>query len=92
MTRQKKRRSFVSQYEPAEERESKTERLQDNTSYESRKKRAMDKKKKHKSVYQKALETEKTDSSDQAEQSTRPKGGRLAEKIRQLNRDNPDQT
>ncbi len=83
MSRQKKKRSFVSQYLPADEVISKSERLADPDSYESRKKKAAEKKKKHKSVYQKKVEAEKAQSGGN-EDSGR-KGGRLADKIRKLN-------
>ncbi|RVU31036.1 hypothetical protein [Neptunomonas marina] len=84
MSRTKKKRAFVHQYLPADPVISKQERLADGDSYESRKKRAQEKKKKHKSVYQKAQENE------QAAQNSEPtqrgaRGGRLADKIRKLN-------
>lgn len=83
MSRQKKKRSFVSQYLPADEVISKSERLADPDSYESRKKKAAEKKKKHKSVYQKAQEEQKASEADESTPSQR--GGRLADKIRKLN-------
>ncbi len=86
MSRVKKKRSFVSQYLPADKVESKAERLLDENSYESRKKKAQDKKKKHKSLYQREQEKEKQEKEAATDNGSRPKGGRLAEKIRTLNK------
>lgn len=64
---------------------SRQERLADPESYDSRKRKALEeKKKKHKSVYEKKREAEKADKNKngQSERKTR-----LADKIRQLNKD-----
>lgn len=90
MSRIKKKRSFVSQYMPAPKVESKAERLLDEDSYESRKKRGQDKKKKHKSVYQKTVEQEKAGTETLDPQAAR-KGGRLADKIRAMNKAKDEQ-
>ena len=80
MSRTKKKRSDANViiFENAPRR---SEKLADPDSYESRKKRALDKKKKNKSVYAKALEESKKAGS-QGGQANR---GPLAEKIRKLN-------
>ncbi|MDN2659778.1 hypothetical protein Q4583_03980 [Neptunomonas phycophila] len=60
----------------------KRDKLTEEDSYETRRKRGLEKKKKHKSVYQKVKEAEeaKADSNEQKQ----PKGGRLAEKIKKM--------
>lgn len=58
-----------------------SEKLADPDSYESRKRRNLEQKKKHKSVYEKAREAEQADNSDDAQRQTP-----LADKIRRLKR------
>ena len=85
MTRLKKKRSDANRIEWGESAPRRSEKLADPTSYESRKRRALDKGKKQKSVYEKQLEKEEREARLKAQQQ--PRGGRLAEKIRRLNRE-----
>jgi len=89
MSRIKKKRSFVRQYLPAEKQPSKAELLVDDESYESRKKRALEKKKKHKSVYEKEREKQLAEQAEPVKSASR--GGRLADKIKALNAKNAKQ-
>lgn len=64
---------------------SRQERLADPDSYDSRKRKALDeKKKKHKSVYEKQREAEKDSKSDSSQTQRKT---RLADKIRRINKD-----
>jgi hypothetical protein len=85
MTRLKKKRSDANRIEWGESAPRRSEKLADPTSYESRKRRALDNSKKQKSVYEKQLEKEEREARLKAQQQ--PRGGRLAEKIRRLNRE-----
>ncbi|WP_417222868.1 hypothetical protein [Amphritea sp.] len=58
-----------------------SEKLADPDSYESRKRRNLEQKKKHKSVYEKAREAEQAEESSQSQRNTP-----LADKIRRLKR------
>ncbi|MGB0467041.1 MAG: hypothetical protein ACPGF7_05820 [Pontibacterium sp.] len=82
MSRIKKRRGNTYQVLFEDTGPSKQERLDDPESYESRKRAALAKKKKPKSVYQKVLEEEKAAKDRKANNG--PKGP-LADKIRKLN-------
>ncbi len=84
MTRVKKKRSDANRIEWGETAPRRSEKLADPTSYESRKRRSLDNRKKQKSVYEKQLEKEEREARLKAQQ---PRGGRLAEKIRRLNRE-----
>ncbi|UTW13480.1 hypothetical protein [Marinobacterium rhizophilum] len=84
MTRLKKKRSDANRIEWGETAPRRSEKLADPTSYESRKRRSLDNRKKQKSVYEKQLEKEEREARLKAQQ---PQGGRLAEKIRRLNRE-----
>ena len=88
MTRVKQQRKLTDQIE-FEKTPKKQERLADPDSYESRKQRAMIKKKKHQSVEQKrnnagATQSAKERDTEAGRRGAR-QGGRLADKIRQLN-------
>ncbi|GGO77037.1 hypothetical protein GCM10011348_05690 [Marinobacterium nitratireducens] len=85
MTRVKKKRSDANRIEWGERPPRRSEKLADPDSYESRKKRANEKRKKHKSVYEKHLEQEEREEARAAQKGAR--GGRLAEKIRRLNQE-----
>ena len=82
MTRKKKQRSFVGQFLTAEsDIPTKEELLADPNSKESLKKKALELKKKKKSVYQKELDKQQAEK-EKAEKNQQPQGGRLADKIR----------
>ncbi len=85
MTRLKKKRSDANRIEWGETAPRRSEKLADPGSYESRKRKSLDKRKKQKSVYEKQLEKEEREARLRAQQQ--PRGGRLAEKIRRLNRE-----
>lgn len=88
MTRLKKQRRMANKI-VLDKTPKKQERLADPDSYESRKQRAMAKKKKHQSVEQKRINAKPTKSAierdTEAGRRGERKGGRLAEKIRKLN-------
>jgi len=85
MSRSKKSRTGLMTV--LERPEKKQERLEDKNSKESRRKKArIENKKRHKSVAQKALEESKK-SEASASTATPRQGGRLADKIRRLNRE-----
>lgn len=86
MTRVKKKRSSANRIEWGESPQRRSEKLADPDSYESRKKRALEKRKRQKTVYEKHLEREAQEEGRHAQERL-PRGGRLAEKIRRLNRD-----
>jgi len=88
MTRVKKKRSDANRIEWDERPPRRSEKLADPDSYESRKKKALDKRKRHKSVYEKHLEQESRNEERADQKGAR--GGRLAEKIRRLNRETRD--
>lgn len=95
MTRLKKQRRMANKI-VLDKTPKKQERLSDPDSYESRKKRAKDKEKKHQSVEAKRANTKPTQPAHERDveagkRGTR-QGGRLAEKIRRLNeaRENAD--
>ncbi|MGH1462181.1 MAG: hypothetical protein ACRBB6_09100 [Neptuniibacter sp.] len=80
MKKSRKAKGFIDDSGP-----SRQERLADPESYDSRKRKALEaKKKKHKSAYEKKREAEKTDKNKnaQAERKTR-----LADKIRRMNKE-----
>ncbi|MFC6673109.1 hypothetical protein [Marinobacterium aestuariivivens] len=85
MTRVKKKRSDANRIEWGESPPRRSEKLADPDSYESRKKKALEKRKRQKSVYEKHVEQQERD--DERREDSGPRGGRLAEKIRRLNRD-----
>jgi hypothetical protein len=85
MTRLKKKRSDANRIEWGESAPRRSEKLADPGSYESRKRKSLDKRKQQKSVYEKQLEKEEREARLRAQQQ--PRGGRLAEKIRRLNRE-----
>lgn len=85
MTRARKKRSDANRIEWGESAPRRSEKLADPGSYESRKKRALDKRKQQKSVYEKQREKEEREARVREQQL--PRGGRLAEKIRRLNRE-----
>lgn len=93
MTRLKKQRRMANKI-VLDKTPKKQERLADPDSYESRKQRAMAKKKKHQSVEQKRINAKPTQSAierdTQAGRRGERSGGRLAEKIRKLNADKRD--
>lgn len=84
MTREKKTRSMKGKIKLDKGGPTKTDRLTDPQSYDSRKKKALKDSKKHRSVYQKELDKQKESGSDAADEQA-AKRGRLAEKIRKLN-------
>lgn len=83
MSRIKKSRGNTFQVIFADTGPSKTERLANPDSYESRKKKAQSKDKKNRSVYQKELDKQQAEAENA--ENGRPKGGRLADKIRKMN-------
>nr|WP_067297663.1 hypothetical protein [Marinobacterium profundum] len=85
MTRLKKKRSDANRIEWGDSAPRRSEKLADPGSYESRKRKSLDKRKQQKSVYEKQLEKEELEARRRAQQQ--PRGGRLAEKIRRLNRE-----
>ncbi len=85
MTRLRKKRSDANRIEWGEAAPRRSEKLADPSSYESRKKTGLDKRKQQKSVYAKQLEKEEREA--RLREQKIPRGGRLAEKIRQLNRE-----
>lgn len=85
MTRLKKKRSDANRIEWGESAPRRSEKLADPDSYESRKKRSLEKRKQQKSVYEKQREKEELEARQR--QMQQPRGGRLAEKIRRLNRE-----
>lgn len=93
MTRLKKQRRMANKI-VLDKTPKKQERLADPDSYESRKQRAMAKKKKHQSVEQKRINAKPTKSAierdTEAGRRGERKGGRLAEKIRKLNAEKRD--
>ncbi len=89
MSRVKKKRSHTNQYIFEDAGPSKGERLANPESYESRKKKALAERKKKRSVYQKELDKQKEEQQKQS-QDNRPRGGRLADKIRKMNADKKD--
>ena len=93
MTRLKKQRRMANKI-VLDKTPKKQERLADPDSYESRKQRAMAKKKKHQSVEQKRVNAKPTQSALErdtlAGKRGERQGGRLAEKIRRLNADKTD--
>ncbi|HSG02451.1 MAG TPA: hypothetical protein VLA39_01865 [Marinobacterium sp.] len=88
MTRLKKQRRMANKI-VLDKTPKKQERLADPDSYESRKQRAMAKKKKHQSVEQKRIKAKPTQSAIERDTAAGKRGerqgGRLAEKIRRLN-------
>jgi len=90
MSRTKKRRSNLYRI-VGDQLPSRRERLADDNSYESRKRKAKQEEKKKQSVYQRHLESEKPNKSDN-EPEAQPRGGRLADKIRQLNQEKTEQS
>lgn len=88
MTRLKKQRRMANKI-VLDKTPKKQERLADPDSYESRKQRAMVKKKKHQSVEQKRVNAKPTQSAIERDTAAGKRGerqgGRLAEKIRRLN-------
>jgi len=86
MSRSKKQRKVGAFMSVLERKPKKQERLADPTSKEARRKRALEQRKKQKSVYEKARGSQTALERDQAagRRGTRH-GGPLAEKIRQLN-------
>lgn len=88
MTRLKKQRRMANKI-VLDKTPKKQERLADPDSYESRKQRAMVKRKKHQSVEQKKQNAQPTQSAKErdtkAGQRGAVQGGRLADKIRELN-------
>jgi len=88
MTRLKKQRRMANKI-VLDKTPKKQERLADPDSYESRKQRAMAKKKKHQSVEQRRAKAKPTQSAlerdTQAGRRGERQGGRLADKIRSLN-------
>lgn len=88
MTRLKKQRRMANKI-VLDKTPKKQERLADPDSYESRKQRAMAKKKKHQSVEQKRIKSKPTQSAIERDTAAGKRGerqgGRLAEKIRRLN-------
>lgn len=88
MTRLKKQRRMANKI-VLDKTPKKQERLADPDSYESRKQRAMAKKKKHQSVEQKRINAKPTQSALERDTAAGKRGerqgGRLAEKIRKLN-------
>lgn len=93
MTRLKKQRRMANKI-VLDKTPKKQERLADPDSYESRKQRAMAKKKKHQSVEQKRINAKPTKSAIQRDTEAgrrgERQGGRLAEKIRKLNAEKRD--
>jgi len=86
MSRSKKKRSNANQLIFEDETgPNKSERFANPDSYEARKKRAMKDRKKNRSVYQKELD--KQEAAKAGGDQGRPKGGRLADKIRKMNAD-----
>ncbi len=85
MTRVRKKRSDANRIEWGERPPRRSEKLADPDSYESRKRRGIEKRKQHKSVYEKHLEEEAQKEGRGKEHGSG--GGRLAEKIRRLNRE-----
>jgi predicted RNA-binding protein associated with RNAse of E/G family len=81
MSRTKKKRPTVG-YLDIRITPDKRDKLTEEDSYETRKKRGQEKKKKHKSVYQKVKAAEEAKANDNA--NKQPQGGRLAEKIRKM--------
>lgn len=96
MSRTKKSRKDGARMTVLERKPKKQERLADPESKESRRKKAKDLRKKHKSVYEKAQASQKAQERDaQAGRRGTRHGGPLADKIRQLNaakRDKTEQT
>ena len=94
MTRLKKQRRMANKI-VLDKTPKKQERLADPDSYESRKQRAMAKKKKHQSVEQKRIKAKPTKSAierdTEAGRRGERSGGRLADKIRKLNAQKRDQ-
>ncbi len=94
MTRLKKQRRMANKI-VLDKTPKKQERLADPDSYESRKQRAMAKKKKHQSVEQKRINAKATKSAierdTEAGRRGERQGGRLAEKIRNLNAQKRDE-
>lgn len=88
MTRRKKERRLGKFMPVLEQKPRKQERLADPDSKESRKKKAISDRKKHKSVYEKAQATKSRVERDEAagRKGTRH-GGPLAEKIRRINQE-----
>ncbi len=86
MTRLKKQRRMANKI-VLDKTPKKQERLADPDSYESRKQRALGKRKKHASVYEKARATQSREQRDEeaGRRGTRH-GGPLAAKIRELNK------
>jgi len=86
MSRRKKQRKVGAFMAVLERKPRKQERLADPTSKEARRKRALEQRKKHKSVFEKAKGSQSAIERDRAagRKGTRH-GGPLAEKIRQLN-------
>jgi predicted glycosyl hydrolase (DUF1957 family) len=93
MTRLKKQRRMANKI-VLDKTPKKQERLADPDSYESRKQRAMAKKKKHQSIEQKRTNAKPTQSAIERDTAAGRRGersgGRLAEKIRKLNADKRD--
>ena len=85
MTRERKKRSDANRIEWGTQPPRRSEKLADPDSYESRKKRALEKRKKQKSAYEKHLEQQERSEGRDDQKGAR--GGRLAEKIRGLNRE-----
>lgn len=83
MSRTKKRRSHTNQYIFEDAGPSKADRLSNPNSYDARKKKALNDRKKKRSVFQKEQDKQKAEA--QGNQPVRQQGGRLAEKIRKLN-------
>ena len=79
LKKSRKAKGFIPNEEP-----NRREKLADPESYESRRRRAMEKKKKHKSVFEKQREAEKN-SGQQTEAEQRKT--RMQEKIRKLNQE-----
>lgn len=85
MTRLKKQRRMANKI-VLDKTPKKQERLADPDSYESRKKRAQDKRKRHQSVFDKARENQTREQRDaEAGRRGTRHGGPLADKIRRLN-------
>lgn len=84
MTREKKTRSMKGKIKLDKGGPTKTDRLTDPQSYDSRKKKALKDSKKQRSVYQKELDKQKESGAD-GESGQAPKRGPLADKIRKLN-------
>ena len=91
MTRKKKERSTGKLMTVLERAPRKQERLAEPTSKEARRQKALRERKKHKSVYEKAQATQSRVERDAEAGRRRTRhGGRLAEKIRRLNREDED--